>query len=394
LTAGVVHIIDDDPDAVNTLIEVAGTRRFEHRIEQLRHARESQRAYDAAVAEYTERGYQVIEDTPVWGDTSCVALEYLLTADGEQATEAAITDPAHWAVSLYEEDGYADAETGEIVAGELIDWSTEDDPEGQPQEGFRHANSVVDKTIYVPEYFCTDYQSAGLALSPSILPPGGRPTSDTASDPDASDADKARAAAEAEAARADALRRERKKVIALNRLGDAAMHVRQEFVRKLLARKTPPKGAAIFVATCLTREPALINDYHAAAVTADLLGMDSSSALVKLVKDLPPTGDGRAQVITLSVVLGALESRTPKDAWRSGGISGYGQSVRSGEYLAFLVANGYQLAEVERVIVGERDGDEVYDETLSGGEDTDAEADSSVEDTEPDTGDDPDSDQQ
>jgi ParB family chromosome partitioning protein len=152
--------------------------------------------------------------------------------------------------------------------------------------------------------------------------------------------------------------------------------------------KTPPKGAAIFVATCLTREPALINDYHGAAVTADLLGIESSS-LVKMVKDLPPTGDGRAQVITLSVVLGALESRTPKDAWRSGGISGYGQSVRSAEYLAFLVANGYQLAEVERVIVGERSGEEVYDETLSAGEETDTEADD--EDTEPDTGDDPDS---
>jgi ParB family transcriptional regulator, chromosome partitioning protein len=178
----------------------------------------------------------VIEESPVWGDTSCVALEYLLTADGEQASEAAITDPAHWAVSLYEEDGYADAESGEIVAAESIDWSTQDEPEAQPQEGFRHADSVVDKTIYVPEYFCTDYQAAGLALSPSILPPGGRHTSDTATDPDAGDEDKARAAAEAEAARADALRRERRKVIALNRLGDAAMHVRRDFVRKLLAR--------------------------------------------------------------------------------------------------------------------------------------------------------------
>jgi ParB family transcriptional regulator, chromosome partitioning protein len=127
--------------------------------------------------------------------------------------------------------------------------------------------------------------------------------------------------------------------------------------------KTAPKGAATFIATCLTREPALINDYHAAAVTADLLGIERSSALVKMVKDLPPTGDGRAQVITLSVVLGALESRTPKDAWRSGGISGYGQSVRSAEYLAFLVANGYQLAEVERVIVGESTADHVYDRT-------------------------------
>jgi ParB family transcriptional regulator, chromosome partitioning protein len=157
--------------------------------------------------------------------------------------------------------------------------------------------------------------------------------------------------------------------------------------------KTPPKGAAIFVATCLTREPALINDYHAAAVTTDLLGIESNSTPAKLVTDLPPTGDGRAQVITLGVVLGALESRTPKDAWRAGGISGYAQSVRSGEYLAFLVANGYQLAEVERVIVGERTGDDVYDETLSAAEDTDPDSDE-VEDTEPHTGDNPDSDQQ
>jgi hypothetical protein len=44
-------------------------------------------------------------------------------------------------------------------------------------------------------------------------------------------------------------RRERRKVIALNRLGDAALHVRRDFVSKLLTRKTSPKGAAIFVAT-------------------------------------------------------------------------------------------------------------------------------------------------
>jgi hypothetical protein len=62
--------------------------------------------------------------------------------------------------------------------------------------------------------------------------------------------------------------------------------------------------------------------------------------------------------------------------------------VRSGEYLTFLVANGYQLAEVERVIVGERTGDEVYDETLSAGEDTEPESDDTGGDTEPDTGED------
>jgi ParB family transcriptional regulator, chromosome partitioning protein len=73
--------------------------------------------------------------------------------------------------------------------------------------------------------------------------------------------------------------------------------------------KTSPKGAAIFVATCLTREPALINDYHAAGVTAEVLGIANSLELAKVAQELPPTGDGRAQVITLAVVLGALEAR-------------------------------------------------------------------------------------
>jgi hypothetical protein len=71
-----------------------------------------------------------------------------------------------------------------------------------------------------------------------MLPPGGSLTSASTGEVDenASEQDKARAAAEAEAARADALRRERRKVIALNRLGDAALHVRRDFVSKLLAR--------------------------------------------------------------------------------------------------------------------------------------------------------------
>jgi hypothetical protein len=41
-----------------------------------------------------------------------------------------------------------------------------------------------------------------------------------------------------------------------------------------------------------------------------------------------------------------------------------------------------------------RTGDEVYDETLSAGEDSEPESDDTVQDAEPDTGDDTDSDQQ
>jgi hypothetical protein len=36
LTAGVVNIIDDMPGAVDRLVNIAGTRRFEHTVAQLR----------------------------------------------------------------------------------------------------------------------------------------------------------------------------------------------------------------------------------------------------------------------------------------------------------------------------------------------------------------------
>jgi ParB family chromosome partitioning protein len=129
---------DDDDAAVETLIGAAGTPRFAFRLEELRQAHESERAYAAAVHYFTERSYSIVElgDEPVWGETTCVALNYLLTAEGESANEAAVRNPAHWAVVLYEEDGYADAETGEMVDEDTIDWTTRANDAATP--GRRH----------------------------------------------------------------------------------------------------------------------------------------------------------------------------------------------------------------------------------------------------------------
>ena len=154
-------------------------------------------------------------------------------------------------------------------------------------------------------------------------------------------------------------------MIALNRLSEAALSVRREFVRKLLARKSVPKGAAIFVAQCLTCDKRLPDEYHGDEIAAELLGVADVGAMKKLTAELGAGGDGRAQVILLALVLGALESRTPKDAWRHPG--GYGWSsyyVQTALYLRFLAANGYTLSTVETVISGERNADDVYDETL------------------------------
>jgi ParB family chromosome partitioning protein len=157
-----------------------------------------------------------------------------------------VTDPAQWAVLLEEEEAWLDAETGDVVDESTIDWATEDEAEATPAEGMRHFNTVKEGTVYAPTYYCLDYSAHGFTLDPWFLRNAGVPidpsadgvTVDGDGDGDGDDAAAARAAAlaKAQAEQAETLRRERKKVIALNRLGDAAMQVRRDFVTKLLAR--------------------------------------------------------------------------------------------------------------------------------------------------------------
>jgi ParB family chromosome partitioning protein len=129
--------------------------------------------------------------------------------------------------------------------------------------------------------------------------------------------------------------------------------------------KAPPKGAAIFVAGCVARDKFLLDQHHGDEVAAELLGVDDGAAIRKLVEGLGTGGDGRAQMITLALVLGSLEARTPKDAWRSAAGGGWSHSVRPADYLKFLAANGYPLSPVEEVVTGQRSADEVYGEVAA-----------------------------
>jgi ParB family transcriptional regulator, chromosome partitioning protein len=124
-----------------------------------------------------------------------------------------------------------------------------------------------------------------------------------------------------------------------------------------------PKGAAIFVANCLARDPRMISDYHGGNLVAELLGVAETQAVKKLAADLGASDDGRAQVITLAVVA-ALDARTPKDAWR-GSLGAWQYYVTSGEYLKFLAAQGYPLAPIGEVIIGDRTDDDVSANTVA-----------------------------
>src|SRR6476469_7183836 len=133
--------------------------------------------------------------------------------------------------------------------------------------------------------------------------------------------------------------------------------------------KTLPKGAATFVGDCLARDSYMLTQHNRDEVTAELLGIEAAAGH-KAVSDLPEGSDNRALVIALALVLGSLEARTGKDAWRHPAPLRepgddriyYGHQVTSGELWRFLAVNGYTLSSVEQVVTGTRTSDEVYDE--------------------------------
>jgi ParB family transcriptional regulator, chromosome partitioning protein len=368
---------DDLPGALDRLARHAGTPRFEHTVAQLRHEQASAIARQHAHNHWHDKGFTILDDYPRPWDIEQVELCYLLTADGAPADDTAVTNPAHWAIMLHEEDGLLDHDTGEPVAEHTIDWHTGDDPDAQPAPGLRHANTVTETTLFVPQYYCLDPSAAGLTPTDRFRRFAGaghtdQHPSDTA-DLDRPDPDAAAAQAEH-----DAQRRERRKVIALNKLGEAAAVVRHQFLTTLVSRKTPPKGAGLFVATSIARDAHLLVEHHGPALTATLLGADTpagdhGAAIRGLAHALPDNGDARAQVIVLAIVLGALEARTPKDAWRhpepirdhTAARWSYQHRMTSGDLLRYLVANGYTLSPVEQIITGERTADEVYDAYLA-----------------------------
>lgn len=395
--AAAVTEFEDDPDAQKRVVQAAGTPEFDHVVAQVRAERESVQARAQAESTYTEQGYTLLEEGDHGGwRLDRVPLRHLVMveASGAQvvATDEAISDPKHWGLVLEEYEELADPVTGETVDEDDVDWLTEDDPRRAPVEGFRHYNSVIKRSSFDPAWYCLDPEAAGLTVTEhyrrnaeyfakraAAQAEGAHSddadtqtdSADESSDDVATEAEREAARIQAEAEAEEAERRDRKKVLALNKLGSAAISVRREFVTALVARKTLPKGAGTFVAESLARDAYMLTNHNADTIAAELLGVEQGRHGVR--KLAAASSDPRAHVITLAQVLGALEARTPKDAWRNvrsaritlDAASAWQMAVTSGDYLRFLAANGYTLSPVEDVIIGNRTADEVYDEYLA-----------------------------
>ncbi len=344
---------DGDDAAQAELIKVAGTDQFEHRVAQLRSARHDRRRYEETAAALAALGYEVLDRRPAWSDQAYIPTNYLRDTEGKSLTDEAIAamDPRNWAVVLESVEAFVDAETGESVDESDIDFNTADDPSAEPAEGHRHVRTVIETTVWSPDYYCRNPHGAEVTMSDWAARQYGIDADRLA---DASDPDGAAERERARVEEAEQERAERRKLIALNKLGDAAAVVRREWLRdNLLARKAAPKGAALYLADVIVNRPDLFSDYHGQRLAPELLGLADGETPQMAVAKLPTTGDGRAQVILLAMVLATTETRTAKDAWRAP------QDVTK-TYLRFLEANGYPLSEIEQVIVGLRDADAVY----------------------------------
>ena len=100
--------------------------------------------------------------------------------------------------------------------------------------------------------------------------------------------------------------------------------------------------------------PYLFDDYHGKRST-ELLGLADNETPETAVGKLPTSGDGRALVILLGMVLGTMEAKTSKNAWR-------GADTVTRSYLRFLDENGYTLSDIEQVVIGNKTSEGVYAE--------------------------------
>jgi ParB family chromosome partitioning protein len=275
-------LIEFDNDEVRAdLIEVADhdPAQFAHAVQRARDERARATVKADTEADLTARGFTILDRDRGYYDTDYTPLRDLISADGDRATVDHIQDV-------------------EGRAAFVRVYFT-----GQPEV-----------TYYLP-----DPKKAGL-----------RKASQGSAGGPMSDEQKA----------------ERRALIANNKAWASAEVVRREWLTTLLTRKALPKDAAVVIARGLT-----VHRHAVSAATRDgnplahtLLGIEpggywDSDRLAALVEQSP----AKALHVALAVVLGAAESVTSKQTWRT-------PSPTDRAYLTQIAAWGYTLSDVEQLV--------------------------------------------
>jgi ParB family chromosome partitioning protein len=150
---------------------------------------------------------------------------------------------------------------------------------------------------------------------------------------------------------------QRRTVVTNNEAWRSAEKVRRTWLTDFLTRRTPPKGTASFLATCLIHgdhalTKAFGNGHHRAHdlfrlghLTGEADSPETRRTDRTLTDLLDNATDHRALVVVLGLVLGAYEDSWSTDTWRR-------PSTADARYLMFIVANGYSPSEVEQLVLG------------------------------------------
>lgn len=302
---------EDDDEAVKqlTVVAVREPERFRHVAQRLRDARAEQQVYAAAVAELTEAGVPVIDRDD---DRYTAATElFRLRPSSADPDDTVLEEEAH-----RDCPGHA----AEVVT-------------------VRHYGEEPQSRV---RWLCLDPDAHGHAPLRESMRTSTRAAGSGESEQERA----AREAREKEAARV-----ERRRVVENNKAWTSAETVRREWLAELLAKKSAPKGAAIYVAAELGQGAHALRKAMESGnpLACELLGLDApdgggyySGRVNPLAAAARTTSTARATMLSLAFVLAAYEASTHRDCWRN-------PDPATQRYLSQLREWGYLLSEVEQL---------------------------------------------
>lgn len=391
--AATLEEFSDDPDAYQALIERATNPRgygpgFDHAAQRLRDDRAEAAAREALLAELTEAATPVI-DQPAYN--SGVKRLSDLTDEPEPVPEPgseALVDldapEAGTGVLADDLDLEGESENGAEDEGEVDDWDVWDE-DGEETDEVRSAPAPITPEAHAAcpghaAYVTTTYggpkrgpQPVAVHVCTDPLGNGHRsrfgvplvPSTASSAPVAGETAEQAEQRAAAQRAAKSAAR---KRVIAGNKAWDSATTVRREWLAELLTRKTPPKGACTWMAQ------AFVDDRYTVcraaerghATAADLLcakpGTVGQADHDRITKALDGASENRATVITLGMILGAIEGETGRHQWRWTEQRFGRPDASLVRYLRALAGWNYTLSPIEHLAIGEDvDEAEVFD---------------------------------
>lgn len=255
-------------------------------------------------------------------------------ADWPSVPGAAVVVSARWAwVEAEDQEDDEDQEPTEVEDQD----DDEDEDYDDGEEYYYEGGERVQVRTFVQLWVCLDPEAAGLQYAPHAV---SRTQGTAPQDQEA----------------AEAKRAERRRVLAGNKAWRAAEAVRRDWLRGLVARKTPPKDAEYLICSAVLTGPhwlrqgmeqsyGLLAEMLPAQTDEDAHEWYRASARAQELAQEPASVKA-ATMRTLAAILTAWEAHTDVQTWR-----------RCDEWdrrvMEALIGWGYEPCDVERALIGE-----------------------------------------